>query len=143
MVKLLSEALARSHFLVKKGFLSEDLARPNSVRYRGSKYQHFDRVASMRCLFCPRKYRRRSTVPHCIHIASCQIDASTASVAAAKNKTTATAKITGILWRAVAKATGAPSAALFGVCCRSIEHISKMLSLRDSVGNHPLLISLK
>ena len=82
-------------------------------------------------------------VLYCIHIASCQIDASTASAAAAKNKTTATAKITGILWRAVAKATGAPSAALFGVCCRSIEHISKMLSLRDSVGNHPLLLSLK
>ena len=43
------------------------------------------------------------------------------ATATAKMGTTATAKITGILWGAAAKATGTPEAALFGVCSRSIE----------------------
>jgi hypothetical protein len=42
--------------------------------------------------------------------------------ATAKRGTTTTAKITGTLWGAAAKATGTPEVALFGVCHRSIEH---------------------
>ena len=61
------------------------------------------------------------------------------ATATAKMGTTATAKIIGILWGAVAKATGTPETALFGVCS---SNVSKMLALRGSGENLLLLLSL-
>ena len=46
------------------------------------------------------------------------------TVVTAKKKTVATAKIKGILWGVVAKATRSPTAALFFVLRRPIEHKS-------------------
>jgi hypothetical protein len=59
----------------------------------------------------------------CIDVASRQI-ASTATVATAKKKTPATAKIKGILWGAFPKETQSPTAALFFFLRRPIEHVS-------------------
>jgi hypothetical protein len=64
------------------------------------------------------------------------------TVATAKQKTVATAKIKGILWGAVAKATQSPAAALFFVLRRPIEQVSWMLGLRGSCGHQLLLLSL-
>ncbi len=63
--------------------------------------------------------------------------------ATAKMGTTATAKITGILWGAVAKATGTPEAALFGVCSKSIEQCLEDASAARLWRNLLLLLSLK
>jgi len=62
------------------------------------------------------------------------------ATATTKMGTTATAKITGILWGAAAKATGTPETALFGVCS---SNVSKMLALRGFGENLLLLLSLK
>jgi hypothetical protein len=58
-----------------------------------------------------------------MHIASRQI-ASIATVATAKEYFAATAKTKGIIWGAYVKATLSPTADLFVVLRRSIEHVS-------------------
>ncbi len=58
MVKLLSKALARRHFLIKEGVpYREDLMRPKIFRYAGSKCKHVHLAMAMRCLFSPTQYR--------------------------------------------------------------------------------------
>ena len=60
----------------------------------------------------------------------------------AKLRAAIAAKFIGILRGVVANAMAAPRAALFSGCRRSIEHVSKMPTLRGSSGNHVLLLSL-
>ena len=62
MVKPLARPQRGADFLNKNAVFVEALARPNSVRYRGSKIQQFHRAACVRCLFRPTKYRYRSFV---------------------------------------------------------------------------------
>ncbi len=65
------------------------------------------------------------------------------STTIAKLRAAAAAKFIGILWGDAANAMDAPRAGLFSVCRRSIEHVSKMLTLRGSSGNQLLVLSLK
>ncbi len=73
----------------------------------------------------------------------CNYSISMIATAPVKMGTTAIAKIKGILWGNGVKATGTLDAARFGVCRRSIEHVSKMLALRGFGENLVLLLSLK
>ena len=56
MVKPLSEALARSRFL-RRGSISEVLARPDIVLYVGSKLSNSHRAVGMRCIFGLAQYK--------------------------------------------------------------------------------------
>ena len=65
------------------------------------------------------------------------------STTIAKLRAAAAAKFIGILRGAAANAMIAPRAALFSACRRSVEQVSKMLTLRGLGGNQLLLLSLK
>ena len=53
----------------------------------------------------------------------------------AKLRVAAAANFIGIMWGAVANAMSAPRADLFSICRRSVEQVSKMLTLRGLGGN--------
>jgi len=65
------------------------------------------------------------------------------TIAIAKMSTMTIAKFTRILWGVLAKATGAPRVAMIGVCCRSIEQVSNMLTPRGPCGHQLQHLYLK
>ena len=105
-----------------RAFLSEDLARPNSVRYGtvDQKFSNFIGWQAYVVCFVP---QNTDTVVLYIDVASRQI-ASTATVATAKDYSVATPKIKRINWVVAIKATLSPTVALFLVVRISIEQVS-------------------
>jgi hypothetical protein len=56
MVRLLSKALARSHFLIKEGLPLVELNEAQDFSVRRIKISTFHPAASMRCMFGPKQY---------------------------------------------------------------------------------------
>jgi hypothetical protein len=100
--------------------------KPKMCLYVGSNYPHFHPAVGMRGLFGPTQYIKIHGTYHII------LESVNISLQKKKSKhffnaskyTLFTAKIMRILWRAAAKVTWAPRAALFVVLRSSIEQVS-------------------
>ena len=138
MVKLLSEDLAKSQLLAKKGLSQRGLS---GAQQRTVPWIKKSAISSggRRTLFV--SSHKIQMPQYCIHIASREI-ASVATAATAKEYSAATAKIKRITWGTVVKAMLSPTAVVFVVLHRSIEQVSQMLALRGSCGHQLLLLSL-